>query len=103
MYMRIIWGKLRAGQWQQYEEAYKNVLRPGREHIRGLKGRWLVRNLDDPDAGYSVSLWDSEEAMARYEASEFFRRKVKPALQPFFVDDFTTAHCEVRVKEEFVG
>ncbi len=103
MYMRIIWGKLRAGQWEAYEEAYKNVLRPGRENIRGLKGRWLVRDTDDPDAGYSVSLWDTMQAMERYEASDFFRRKVMPALQPFFRDDFTTTHCEVRIKEEFVG
>jgi heme-degrading monooxygenase HmoA len=101
MYMRIIWGKLRPGQWDAYEAAYKDVLRPGSENIRGLKGRWLARDLDDRDAGYSVSLWESVEAMERYEASDFFRKKVTPALQPFFADNFTTAHCEVRVKEEF--
>jgi heme-degrading monooxygenase HmoA len=101
MFMRIIWGKVRAGEWERYEEAYKNVLRPGEENIKGLRGRWLARDINDPDAGYSVSLWDSMEAMDRYEASEFFRRKVKPALQPYFVDDFTTTHCEVRIKEEF--
>jgi heme-degrading monooxygenase HmoA len=103
MYMRIIWGKIRTGQWEQYEEAYKNVLRPGSEHIRGLKGRWLARDLDDPDAGYSVSLWETIEAMERYEASDFFRETVRPALQPYFMDQFTTAHCEVRVKEEPVA
>lgn len=102
MYMRIVWGKLRPGQWDHYEAAYRNVLRPGHENIRGLQGRWLARDLEDPDAGYSVSLWDSQEALARYEASEFFHHKVKPALQPFFADDFKAAHCEVRVREEFV-
>ena len=103
MYMRIVWGKVRPGQWAQYEEAYRSVLRPGRENIRGLKGRWLARDIGDPDAGYSVSLWDSTEALERYENSEFFRRKVLPALQPFFVNDFAADHCEVRVKEEFVA
>jgi hypothetical protein len=43
------------------------------------------------------------EAMERYETSDFFRRRVKPALQPFFADDFTTSHGEVRVKEELVA
>jgi heme-degrading monooxygenase HmoA len=100
MYMRIIWGKIRPGQWERFEQAYKDVLRPGKENIRGLKGRWLVRDINDRDAGYTVSLWDSTAAMDRYEASDFFRAKVKPALQPFFVDEFTTTHCEVRVKEE---
>ena len=103
MYMRVVWGKVRPGQWEQYEEAYKSVLRPGRANIRGLKGRWLARDTGDPDAGYSVSLWDSTEALERYESSEFFRRKVLPALQPFFVNDFKADHCEVRVKEEFVA
>ena len=27
--MRIVWGKVRPGQWEQYEQAYKTVLRPG--------------------------------------------------------------------------
>ena len=101
MFMRIIWGRLRPGQWDQYEAAYKNALRPGAQNIKGLQGRWLVRDVNDPDAGYSVSLWDSMEAIERYESSEFFRRKVLAALQPFFVGDFTTNHCEVRVMEEF--
>lgn len=99
--MRIVWGKVRPGQWEQYEEVYKHVLRLGREHIQGLQGRWLVRDIDDPDAGYSVSLWESTAAIDRYETSDFFLQEVKPALQPFFLDDFTTARCEVRVKQEF--
>jgi len=103
MFMRIVWGRVRAGQWDQYEEAYKKALRPGSQNIKGLRGRWLVRDIDNPDAGFSVSLWDSMEAIKRYENSEFFRSKVLPALRPFFVDDFTATHGEVRVKEEFVA
>ena len=100
MYMRIIWGRLRPGQWDQYEEAYKRVFGPNRD-IAGLQGRWLVRDAADPDAGYSVSLWASAEAMRAYESSDLFHKQIKPALQPFFADDFTTAHCEVRVIEKF--
>jgi heme-degrading monooxygenase HmoA len=100
MFMRIVWGRLRKGEWDHYEEAYRSVLRPGSQNIRGLRGRWLVRDTLDRDAGYSVSLWESMEAIDRYETSEYFRRKVVPVLQPFFVGDFTTSHCEVRVMEE---
>ncbi len=100
MYMRIIWGRVRPGQWAQYEDAYKRVLGPIRD-IAGLQGRWLARDVANPDAGYSVSLWTSEEAMDAYEKSDLFHKQVKPALQPFFVNDFTTAHCEVRVMEAF--
>lgn len=102
MYMRIIWGRLRPGQWEPYEEAYKRVLGPHRA-IAGLKGRWLVQDATDPDAGYSVSLWASAEDMRNYERSDLFTKTVKPALQPYFADDFTTTHCEVRVMEQFGG
>jgi heme-degrading monooxygenase HmoA len=102
MYMRIIWGRLRPGQWEPYEETYKRVLGPHRG-IAGLKGRWLVRDAADPDAGYSVSLWASPEDMRAYERSDLFNKTVKPALQPFFANDFTTTHCEVRVMEQFGG
>jgi heme-degrading monooxygenase HmoA len=62
-----------------------------------------VRDVADPDAGYSVSLWERPEDMSDYERSDLFIKTVKPALQPFFVDDFTTARCEVRVMEQFGG
>jgi heme-degrading monooxygenase HmoA len=102
MYMRIIWGRVRPGQWDRYEEAYKRVLGPNHD-IAGLQGRWLVRDVADRDAGYSVSLWADADAMHAYESSDLFRKTVKTALQPFFVDDFTTTHCEVRVMEKFQG
>ena len=103
MYMRIIWGRIRSGQWDQYEAAYKKVFLSRAPAIDGLNGRWLVRDVNDLDAGYSLSLWQTQEAMRKYESSDFFRAKVKPALQPFFVDDFSTAHCEVKVIEKFGG
>src|SRR5260370_37515327 len=103
MYKRIVWGKVRPGQWEQYEEAYNNVLRPGRENIRGLKGRWLARDIGDPDAGYSVSLWESTEALERYGSSDLFRPKGVPALQALFVNDVKADHCEERATAGFVG
>jgi len=103
MYMRIIWGRVRPGQWDSYEAAYRKLFLAKRPAIDGLKGRWLVRDLHDPDAGYSVSLWETAEAMRAYETGEFFRTEVKATLQPFFVDDFTTTHGEVRVVEEVRG
>jgi hypothetical protein len=39
--------------------------------------------------------------MKKYETGTFFKTHVKPTLQPFFVDDFETTHCEVRVSEQF--
>jgi heme-degrading monooxygenase HmoA len=101
MHMRIIWGKIRAGQWDRYEAAYRKVFLANTPAIEGLRGRWLVRDVSDPDAGYSVSVWETADAMKKYETGTFFKTHVKPTLQPFFVDDFETTHCEVRVSEQF--
>src|SRR5687767_443233 len=50
MYMRIIWGRIRTGQWERYEAAYKEIFLAKKPVIDGLKGRWLVRDVNDPNA-----------------------------------------------------
>ena len=54
MIMRITWGKLRAGTWQEYEQAYHATV-AGKE-VPGLRGRWLAQDVNDPDGGLSVSV-----------------------------------------------
>ena len=100
MMLRIIHGKLRPGTWDLYERAYKEVTaKAGR--IPGLKGRWLAHAVDEPDAGYTMSLWESEAAMRTYENGEILEKTILPRLKPFFSGDYTTTRCEVRFAEEF--
>ena len=62
MMLRIIHGKLNPGTWDSYEQAYKDVIvKAGK--ISGLRGRWLAHAVDDPDAGYTLSLRENEAAM----------------------------------------
>jgi heme-degrading monooxygenase HmoA len=69
MMVRIIHGKLKPGTWDSYEQAYKEaVAKAGK--IPGLKGRWLAHADEDPDAGYTISLWESDAAMRAYENGE---------------------------------
>jgi heme-degrading monooxygenase HmoA len=98
MYMRIIWGKVRAGQWDGYEAAYKKAIELTKGS-KGFKGRWLVRNLDDPDSGYSITLWETERDMRSYLDSRQFREQILPMLQPFWVNQYTVTHCEVRASD----
>ena len=60
MYMRIIWGRIVAGQWDGFEAAYKKATTL-RGDVKGLKNQWLARDQADPDAGYSITLWESEK------------------------------------------
>jgi heme-degrading monooxygenase HmoA len=100
MMLRIIHGKLRPGKWDSYESAYKDVMaKTGK--IPGLKGRWLAHAVDDPDAGYTISLWANEGAMRTYESSEVLQNTILPRLKPFFSGEYNTTRCDVRFAEEF--
>jgi heme-degrading monooxygenase HmoA len=97
MIMRITWGKLRAGCWQEFEQAYAATV--GGKEVPGLRGRWLAQDVNDPDGGFAVSVWDTLEAMQAYEQSAVFRQEMQPRLQPFFVGEYTTYRCDVKYSE----
>ena len=97
MIMRITWGKLRAGTWQEYEQAYHTTV-AGKE-VPGLRGRWLAQDVNDPDGGFAVSVWDTLDAMQAYEQSAVFKQEIQPTLQPFFVGEYTTHRCDVTYEE----
>ena len=69
MMLRIIHGKLKPGTWDSYERAYKDAMKKAGK-IPGLKGRWLAHAVDDSDAGYTMSLWESDAAMRTYESGD---------------------------------
>src|SRR5262245_24866697 len=100
MMLRIIHGKLKPGTWDSYERAYKDVMAKAGK-IPGLRGRWLAHAVDDPDAGYTMSLWRDEAAMRSYESGDILQKTIVPQLKPFFSGDYTTTRCEVRFAEEF--
>ena len=61
----IVWGKILPGQWDAFEAAFKRALEI-RGEAKGLKSQWLLRDQNDPDAGYSISQWESEEDMRAF-------------------------------------
>src|SRR5262245_59204592 len=95
MVIRITWGKLRAGAWQDFERTYReNVLTKGKA-LKGLRGRWLAQDAADKDTGFAVSLWDSAADMEAYEQSPLYREIMAP-LQPFLVGEYKTYRCDVK-------
>src|SRR4029434_2311347 len=91
MVMRITWGKLRTGTWAEYEQAYHATV--AGKTVPGLRGRWLAQDVHDPDGGFSVSVWDSLDAMQAYEQSAVLRQEMEPILQPFCVGGVHTYLC----------
>lgn len=101
MQMRIIRGKVKSGMWAEYEAAYKAVISQVGT-VPGLAARWLARDEAEPDWGYSVSVWESEQALSDYESSSRLKDVITPALQRFFAGEYSTSHCTV-VHSEFTG
>ena len=95
MVIRITWGKLRAGAWDEFERTYRaNVITKGK-NVTGLRGRWLAQDAADKDTGFAVSLWDNLADMQTYEQGALYREIMTP-LQPFFVGEYKTFRCEVK-------
>ena len=94
MHMRIVWGRILPGQWDGFEAAYKKASAM-RGEVKGLKSQWLVRDQNDRDAGYSISLWDSAKGMHAFWDSPK-RQEAMAVIQPFFANQYTTTNCEVK-------
>lgn len=99
MFIRISWGRVDPGKWDEYEAAYRDgVAAAGR--VNGLKGRIFSRDLDDPDTGYSISLWESAADMEAYEAGAA-ERDILPRIQPYFGGAFVTNRLEILLDERY--
>jgi heme-degrading monooxygenase HmoA len=95
MFMRISWGRLRPGRWDEYESRYQRLSTgdmPGPKPRR----RWLLRDLESPDAGYTVSLWDSETDMRSYSTDPAVRARIEAEFRDLFTGEYTPRLCEVR-------
>lgn len=97
MIMRITWGKLYPDTWDEFERVYKQTL-AGKE-IQGLRGRWLAQDANDPNGGFAISLWETQEDLQAYEQSDAYREMYVPTLRPFFAGEYMTYHCEVKYSQ----
>lgn len=93
MFMRISWGRVKDGQWSEFEKRY--VADSGSSRAKPEK-RWLVRDLDDQNAGYSISLWPSESDMRTYASDPEIRRNVEETYGDLFTGTYETHHCSVQ-------
>jgi heme-degrading monooxygenase HmoA len=94
MVIRITWGRLRAGAWDEFERAYRANVTDGKT-INGFRGRLLVQDSGDKDTGFAISLWDNLADMETYEQSAVFKEFLA-TLEPFFVGEYKTHRCEVK-------
>lgn len=59
-------GRLKPGKWSEFERLWREHAKAV-ESVAGARGRMLLHDTEDDDAGCAVSFWDSVEAFRDYE------------------------------------
>jgi heme-degrading monooxygenase HmoA len=96
MRMIVSWGRVQVGKWDEFERLFlkADAETTGAE---GLRCRWLLRDLDDADAGFAISVWSCAQSMERYLADRSVREMRDQLFSPLFVGEYFRHPCEVRV------
>lgn len=84
MYTRMVWGHLRPDRWGDYEKYYREKVFPLNDKVEGLLDRSILRGIDGEDEAVSLSIWDTEDDLHRYENSN---------LRKQFADDIQTNYA----------
>ena len=93
-FLMMAWGKLRLGSWDQYEQYYRSQVEPTATSVDGLGQRLLLRSTEDPDEGLSLSVWNTEEDLLRYERSDL-RRNMAQEVENLYRGEFWVKHFQV--------
>jgi heme-degrading monooxygenase HmoA len=93
MLMRITWGKIQDGRWDEYVALWQKSATET-HGAKGLGGRWLLRDRDSKNAGYSISLWETNEALESYVANQQ-GRPVNTDMVACFTGQYVTTICDV--------
>lgn len=88
MFMRIAWGRVKPGHWEAYKADYERAIAgPAPD---GLVARYLIKDLDREDAGFSITFWASEEAM-----DVQLNEPRHDAVRSHFTGEYNITRCQV--------
>ncbi len=95
MVVRMFWGKLRMGKWEEYERYYNETVVPTTPRMERFRGRQLLRRLENPDEGISLTFWENSQDLEKYARSPK-RQKVARASESLYTGEYWVKHYEVR-------
>jgi heme-degrading monooxygenase HmoA len=96
--MRISWGRIYPGRWNEFESAFHSVVTT---EVEGLIARWMVQATDGPDAVFGITLWSDRKHIDKWLNSDSYKEHFQAALSKYFVGSFSTSVCEVRFASGF--
>ncbi len=89
MFVRMVWGKLRPGSWNEYESHYKENVVGKANDVTGLISRQLLRSTEDPDEGTR----DTLEHLLAYERGET-RGTLAKQVEHLYRGEYSVSHYE---------
>ncbi len=93
-FLRLSWGKLIPGSWEQFEKHYNEKVAPKASTVKGLQIRALLPSSNIPDEGLSLTMWDSLDDMQNYERSGEIRDNVSE-VEHLFAGEYWIKHFEI--------
>ena len=77
MYVRMVWGKLMPGMWNEFERYYSKNIGLVTEGMEAFRGRQLLRSTQNPDEGISITYWDNLGAVEAYGRNPLHQENAK--------------------------
>lgn len=98
MHVRIYWGRVIPDSWQALERKYASF---AEMPVEGLVSRYVMRDVNDPESMFTVTVWRDLESVQAWESSDAYRDLYLAAVSPHLVGSGSVSLCEVRVAQEF--
>jgi len=95
MYARVHWGKIKPGLWDEYEKFYDQQVVKSTESMKGFRGRRLLRSVENPEEGLSISLWETTADLESYVNSSE-RKDLGKAAERLYTGEYWVKHFEIR-------
>ncbi|RWM45460.1 antibiotic biosynthesis monooxygenase [Mesorhizobium sp.] len=94
MYIRIYWSKIYPGSWPAIEDRYNKLMQIP---IEGLKARFVSQDVEDEESIFTITIWDKQESIVRWEASDAYREFLDQAMRPLTVGSQSVSLCKTRL------
>ena len=93
-FLRLSWGKLKPGAWDEFEKHYNEQVAPKASTVKGLQVRGLLPSTDTPDEGLSLTMWDTMDDMRNYDLSGEIPANVSQ-VEHLFTGEYWIKHFEI--------
>ena len=95
MYVRMVWGRLRLGTWDEYERYYNEHIDRVTRDMPGFRGRQLLRSTENPDEGMSVTFWNTHEDIRNYDGSPQYQVAARE-VEHLYTGEYSVRLYEIR-------